>query len=54
MEMAAALQENSISRNLPFPLAQNDPGFLKSNREKTTLTWIGHATVLLQLKGKTY
>jgi len=35
-----------------FPLAQNDPGFLKSNREKTTLTWIGHATVLLQLKGK--
>jgi len=25
---------------------------LRSNRTKTTLTWIGHATVLLQLKGK--
>lgn len=35
-----------------FPLAENDPEFLKSNREKTTLTWIGHATVLLQMNGK--
>jgi N-acyl-phosphatidylethanolamine-hydrolysing phospholipase D len=35
-----------------FPLAQNDPAFLKANRDKTALTWIGHATVLLQLKGK--
>ncbi len=35
-----------------FPLAQNDPQFLRSNHERTTLTWIGHATVLLQLAGK--
>ncbi|MFH1112930.1 MAG: MBL fold metallo-hydrolase [Pseudomonadota bacterium] len=35
-----------------FPLAENDPSFLKSNRSKTTLTWIGHATMLLQLKGR--
>ena len=35
-----------------FPVAQNDPQFLRSNREKTTLTWIGHATLLLQLAGK--
>jgi L-ascorbate metabolism protein UlaG (beta-lactamase superfamily) len=35
-----------------FPLAENDPSFLKSNREKTTLTWIGHATVLFQIQGK--
>jgi L-ascorbate metabolism protein UlaG (beta-lactamase superfamily) len=35
-----------------FPLAKNDPAFLASNRDKTTLTWIGHATVLLQLNGK--
>lgn len=34
-----------------FPIAQNDPQFLQNNREKTTLTWIGHATVLLQLNG---
>lgn len=35
-----------------FPLAKNDPTFLRFNREKVTLTWIGHATVLLQLDGK--
>ncbi len=35
-----------------FPLAENDPAFLRSNHKKTTLTWIGHASVLLQLKGK--
>ena len=47
-----------LGKNIPgpedydFPLAQNDPAFLRSNTEKVTLTWIGHATVLLQLKGK--
>ena len=35
-----------------FPIAKNDPAFLKSNGDKTTLTWIGHASVLLQLNGK--
>jgi N-acyl-phosphatidylethanolamine-hydrolysing phospholipase D len=35
-----------------FPLAKNDPAFLRSNRNHTTLTWIGHATLLLQMKGK--
>ncbi len=35
-----------------FALAKNDPAFLQSNGEKSTLTWIGHATVLLQLKGR--
>lgn len=35
-----------------FPLAKNDPEFLRSNDRETTLTWIGHATVLLQLNGK--
>lgn len=37
---------------MEFPLAENDPAFLRSNTRKTTLTWIGHATVLLQLYGK--
>lgn len=32
-------------------LADNDPAYLKSNREDSTLTWIGHATLLLQLDG---
>ena len=35
-----------------FPLAKNDPEFLKANQTQTTLTWVGHATVLLQVAGK--
>ncbi|MBI4964019.1 MAG: MBL fold metallo-hydrolase [Desulfomonile tiedjei] len=35
-----------------FPPAKNDPQDLKSNSNKTTFTWIGHATILLQLGGK--
>jgi L-ascorbate metabolism protein UlaG (beta-lactamase superfamily) len=35
-----------------FPIAENDPSFLRSNGHKTTLSWIGHATVLLQMNGK--
>ena len=34
-----------------FPLAENNPDFLKQNRDQNTLTWIGHATVLLQVEG---
>ena len=35
-----------------FPLADNDPEFLKNNNTKRTLTWVGHATVLVQIAGK--
>jgi len=35
-----------------FELAPNDPAFLRVNRDRTTLTWIGHATVLLQAHGR--
>ncbi|RJR20022.1 MAG: MBL fold metallo-hydrolase [Nitrospiraceae bacterium] len=34
-----------------FPLAKNDPPFLRSNHNHTTLTWIGHATLLIQMHG---
>jgi L-ascorbate metabolism protein UlaG (beta-lactamase superfamily) len=34
-----------------FPVAKNDPEFLRDNRTKKTLTWIGHATMLLQIGG---
>ena len=37
---------------MEFPLAENDPNFLRLNTRNTTLTWIGHTTVLLQLDGK--
>jgi len=32
-----------------FPVAKNDPEFLRANRTRKTLTWIGHATMLLQV-----
>ncbi|MDA8165927.1 MAG: MBL fold metallo-hydrolase, partial [Desulfobacteraceae bacterium] len=35
-----------------FPLAANNPAFLAANRAATTCTWIGHATLLLQLAGR--
>ena len=34
-----------------FPLAEADPGFLAANRTRPTLTWIGHATFLVQVGG---
>ena len=34
-----------------FPMADNDPEFLKNNRSEPTLTWIGHSTLLLQFEG---
>ena len=36
---------------LSFPLAANDGAFLRANRRQPTVTWIGHATLLLQLGG---
>ena len=35
-----------------FPIAENDPSFLRHNEKKTTLTWIGHATLLFQIEGR--
>ncbi len=34
-----------------FEVSDNDPLFLKKNREKNTLTWIGHSTLLIQYNG---
>jgi N-acyl-phosphatidylethanolamine-hydrolysing phospholipase D len=34
-----------------FPSVRPDLAFLRANREQVTATWIGHATVLLQLGG---
>jgi L-ascorbate metabolism protein UlaG (beta-lactamase superfamily) len=34
-----------------FPLAKNDTEFLRQNRDTSTVTWIGHATILLQMEG---
>ena len=34
-----------------FSIAKNDPKFLKENRTRKTLTWIGHASFLIQVDG---
>lgn len=34
-----------------FPLLHPDVGWLKANRSQTAVTWIGHATTLVQLAG---
>ncbi|HEY5929912.1 MAG TPA: MBL fold metallo-hydrolase [Burkholderiales bacterium] len=52
-------QWRRLTGNLPadpadgynFPLLKPDTAFLSSNRTEPTLTWIGHATFLLQLGG---
>lgn len=46
-----------LSKDIPsadsydFQLAENDPEFLRENRTSKTITWIGHATMLLQVNG---
>jgi len=35
-----------------FPLAENDTEFLRANRTQPAVTWIGHATLLVQIGGK--
>lgn len=39
------------SHGYHFPVASNDPLYLRHNGQETTLTWIGHSTLLLQLDG---
>ncbi len=34
-----------------FPMVKSEPGWLQANNTATTATWIGHATVLVQLRG---
>src|SRR4030042_6827645 len=34
-----------------FPLARNDPAWLRANRSVNTFTWIGHASALVQVQG---
>ncbi len=50
-------QIDQMSMDIPpvesyrFPVADNNPDFLKRNLDQISLTWIGHATVLLQIAG---
>ena len=44
-------KESTKPKPLSFPLANNDPNFLQENKTQKTLTWIGHASFLIQLDG---
>jgi len=44
-------KESTKPDPVSFPLAKNNPQFLKDNKTEKTLTWIGHASFLLQLDG---
>lgn len=44
-------KESTKPDRISFPLAKNNPTFLQKNRTQKTLTWIGHASVLLQIDG---
>ena len=44
-------KESKRPEPITFPLAQNDPSYLKNNTSEKTLTWVGHATFLLQING---
>jgi L-ascorbate metabolism protein UlaG (beta-lactamase superfamily) len=39
------------ANNYQFPVVQPDKAWLAANRTETTATWIGHATVLVQMNG---
>ncbi|MDH4232630.1 MAG: MBL fold metallo-hydrolase [Nitrospirota bacterium] len=47
-------QWQRLSKNIPspeayhFPIAGTDPGFLRREHHSAAITWIGHATLLLQ------
>ena len=45
-------KENPNNGHYDFPMGENDPKFLQQNRTETTVTWIGQATLLLQIGGK--
>ena len=44
-------KESKKPEPMSFPLAKNDPKFLQENRSQKTLTWIGHASFLIQIDG---
>ena len=44
-------KESTKPEPLSYHLVKNDPKFLKENRTQNTLTWIGHASFLIQIDG---
>ena len=46
-----ARKDFKLTKPVRFAKAENDPAFLKANQTESTLTWVGHATFLLQVAG---
>ena len=44
-------KESTKPSPISFPLTKNNPTFLQKNKTQKTLTWIGHASFLLQIDG---
>ena len=44
-------KESTKPDPISFPLVKNNPKFLQQNKTQKTLTWIGHASFLLQVNG---
>ena len=45
-------KDSPSAEDYSFLPAENNPAFLRSNTRRTTYTWIGHATALLQISGR--
>ncbi len=45
------LRRASRGRTSNLPRVPNNPNYLKANGHDTTVTWVGHATLLLQVSG---
>ena len=43
--------ESDNPESIEFELSDNDPIFIKKNKDLNTLTWIGHSTLLIQYNG---
>jgi len=41
--------ESKKPQSISFPIANNNPEYLKSNKSERTITWVGHSTFLLQI-----
>jgi N-acyl-phosphatidylethanolamine-hydrolysing phospholipase D len=49
--LARILSSTFAPRSLTLPRADNDGAALRANRGDATVTWVGHATLLVQLDG---
>jgi N-acyl-phosphatidylethanolamine-hydrolysing phospholipase D len=50
---ARTWQTTFHTRTADLPFVENDGSALRNNRTETTVTWVGHSTLLIQLNGVT-